>query len=33
MKDDLVLKILDHQLEESQKWHSVVIMEENEDFI
>ena len=32
IKDDLVLKIFYHQLRESQKWYSVVILEEYEDF-
>ena len=31
IKDDLVSKILYHQLQQSQRWHSVVIMEEYED--
>ena len=33
MKDDLVSKLLYHQLQESRRWHSVVIIEEYEDFI
>ena len=32
IKDDLVLKVLYYQLQGSQKWLSVVIIEEYEDF-
>ena len=32
IKDDLVLKMLYYQPRENQKWHSVVIIEEYEDF-
>ena len=32
IKDDLVLKALYHQLQENQKWYSVVVIEGYEDF-